>query len=587
MGAPERSDRLGVVGQGCASINDWQPFGGRLGELSGLNICYTPSTRQWQGTGMWQTPTAIAKVVGDVYAQITLQNAISAKTNQLQGYKLQAIQIQFDHLNTKSFSIRGIVPGGSAWTSSDVRASGIPIGAGFFLQSLGAGFQNNLVTNTLASFNGTIGVSLGPEFEVASAKLNLPRFDGKAEIRPPQTPGDAWTFQLAGAGTLGRLTPFELQLGNASVTYRADEKAPDGDFTFHLGGSLPVVGGVSVDVAGESDVAHGVAFEGVQKATLFGHTGTNDVLLNASNLFVLPPGAPPAVLADCLTTSGGFETGFTIDFVSLAPKLGCNMGNLFHPKLLPAATGASVAGAAATAHRVRLGGGLGGHDARRLRHHGRPTVHAHGPRPAVSTPGSRAPAFSRRAAIFTDAVGRRTYLALSAPRAGVYAIRPLAGSSPITSVMQSDPLPRPKLLRAAVVRGGCSDQLRYKLTPASGDRVLVWAREGKNAHAVGFLGRSGALTVPLVAGVKGRGTLVAYYLRGASPFAASTIATFQNAASNGSERVSGVRVSSRTLTWAATCGATSYAVTVKQGKSTSQTTTGNAKLALRSSRRRG
>ena len=85
-----------------------------LGELSGLTICYTPSQQQWTGNGMWETPTAIARFAGDIYATVALQNAASATTGQLQGYKLQSIQIEFDHLNTRPFTIGGIVPGGTA-----------------------------------------------------------------------------------------------------------------------------------------------------------------------------------------------------------------------------------------------------------------------------------------------------------------------------------------------------------------------------------------------------------------------------------------------------------------------------------------
>jgi hypothetical protein len=572
------TDRMGVVGQICGSVNDWKPFGGAAGELSGLTICYTPSQRQWTGNAMWETPTAIAKVIGDIYATVTLQNAIAASTGRLQGYKLQAFQVQFDHLATNTISLRGIVPG----LSTTIKESGIPLGAGFFLQSLGAGFKNNLTSGRLASLNGTIGVSIGPEFNVASQAINLIRFDGKAEILPPQNAGDAWVYQLAGAATLGRLTPFELQLANGAVTFRADPSSPDGDFTFHLGGTLPVVGGVSMNIAGQSDVPHGLAFEGTTTLKLFSHVGTDDVLLNAPyvGLSGLPAGTPPAVLADCFTTSSGWETGFTVDFVSLTPKIGCNMSGLYHPHLLPQATGSSGRLTAARAVKMSIPAGLKGTMLAVYGHGAPPRFTVSGPGVRVTVPATSTPGLHGQALIFKDKVGRISYVGLAAPRTGVYTIRPLAGSASITKVLESKALPAARIVAAHVVTNGCVDRLHYRLQGAAGERALVYAEQGGERTAVGYLRAGvGSLKLALLAGVKGHGTLVAYYLRGHDPVGVQTgLASFKAAGSNGSEHIRGIRLSRSTLTWEPTCGASSYLVTIRHHGTTTTETVAKPRL---------
>ncbi len=529
------TDLMGVVGQICGSINDWEPFGGVLGELSGVNICYTPSQQQWTGNGMWETPTAIARFAGDIYATVALQNAASATTGELQGYKLQSFQIQFDHLNTSQFTVAGTVPGGTAKLDTEVKESGIPLGAGFYLQSLGGGFKNNLSTGTLGAVNGTIGVSIGPEFNFARQAINLMRFDGKAEIQPPQAPGDAWVYQLAGAATLGRLTPFELQLANGAVTYRADPNSPEGDFTFHLEGGVPVVGTLKLNITGQSDVPHGLAFEGTSSLTLLGHTGTNDVLLNAPyvGFGALPPGDPPAVLADCFTTNTGYETGFTIDFVSRAPKLGCNMSGLYHPHLMPQAVGSSASSAAAHQVTLRVPRGLKGTMLAIHGSTGPPKFTLSGPGLHIRTPASSAPRLRGPAMIFTDRVSKITYVALQAPRGGVYRLRTHRGSPAITRVLEANPLPQPNILARRVIEKGCTAKLSYRLTTLRGDRVLVYAQQGGRRTAIGYLrGGRRSLRIPLTPALRGRGKIIAYFLHGLYPFRVeSRLAGFKEAGS--------------------------------------------------------
>lgn len=89
----------------------------------------------------------------------------------------------------------------------------------------------------------------------------------------------------------------------------------------------------------------------------------------------------------------------------------------------------------------------------------------------------------------------------------------------------------------------------------------------------------------MVAGIKGHGKLIAYTLRGNSLVAAKTLATFKNAGSNGSEELTGVRLSARKLSWQPTCGASSYKVTIRQGHVSSVHSTRATRLTLASSHR--
>ncbi len=605
------SDRNGLVGQPCASINDLEPFDGVVGKLAALQGCWTPARNptQWTVSGMWETPSAIQRLAGDIYATVTFQNAASAATGQLQGYQVQAVQVQFDHLNSKSFNLTGTVPGGSAATASEVKASGIPVGGGVYLQSLGGGFKNNLATGKVSSLNGTAGFSIGPELDVAGEAVNLIRIDGKVEIQPPQNtgkPGDDWVYQLAGAGTLGRLTPWEFQLGNASVTYLDDATTPIASFLFHIGRtSIPVIGGLSLDVRGSSDTppagtysqaGHGVAFEGTTTLKVGSFVGTNDVLLNASfvplNPFqILPSNYPPARLADCFTTTAAGKAvsmGFTIDFVSLSPQLGCNMSGFFHPLILPQATGSRVSADTADLHRVRvrLSKALpmtvfifqGAKDAPRFR--------LSGPGFSAITPRADRPEFTRRGWFFIDRASRRTYVALPGAAAGTYSVTTLPGSSAIARVFESNPLPSARVTRVRVARAGCSDSLAYRLSPAAGERVLVYAREGSFTENLGYLSRrSGRIRLPMLPGLKGRGTLIAYFMRGSTPVGIQTLGTFANAGANGSERLSGLRLNGTTLSWGATCGASSYAVKIAHGATTTNISTIAARVTLPTAKR--
>jgi len=143
-------------------------------------------------------------------------------------------------------------------------------------------------------------------------------------------------------------------------------------------------------------------------------------------------------------------------------------------------------------------------------------------------------------------------------------------SPAITGVLEADPLPSARL-SARVTPAGCRDEVAYRVALAAGERELLYSTQGTGHVFVGQpRGRSGRLAMTMLAGVRGRGQLVVYYLRDRNPVSVSTVASFRDAGSNGTERVSAIRLRGRKLTWTPTCGATRYEVTVSRpGQATS------------------
>ena len=56
-------------------------------------------------SGMFEMPTALEHFAGDINATVTFQNVASSDTGQLQGYKVQAAQLEFDHLSSSTFGL--------------------------------------------------------------------------------------------------------------------------------------------------------------------------------------------------------------------------------------------------------------------------------------------------------------------------------------------------------------------------------------------------------------------------------------------------------------------------------------------------
>jgi len=493
------TNRSGVQGQLCLSVNDWKPFKGDFGEILGAQLCFNPTQRLWTGQGQFELPSGLARLAGEINIQFTSQNVPSARTAELQGYQLQSFQVQFDHLNTQTFTLPGFDP--------QIRSSGLPIGGGFFLQSLGGGFSNDLATGTVTSVNGTAGITFGPEFQLNHLPLTLVRLDGELVLAPPKTTNDFWTYTLKGAATIGRLTPFELQFANLAVTYIAKPGFGEGDVRGHAGADLPVVGGLSIDLAGHQDAKNGLLLDGSQRVRIFGGSGTNEVLLDNT------------ILADCVT-AGSYTSGFDFDFATGRANVGCNLGTLHRPSAMASAAHASAAGGLS----LRLPRGLTG---TMLAIRGRgapPKVELSGGRQHITAVPRRHPVAGARQIIYADPKTDATYVSLLRPAAGTWTVHSLPGSARLRDVREADPLPRPAIV-GRMKPAGCSDVLSYTVRGA-GEHILLYAQEGERRTMLGSAKPHGGRVTVALPNTSGRGQIVAVFLRAGHPVGERRIATF-------------------------------------------------------------
>lgn len=553
------TNRLGLTGTVCGSLNDVkiEPFSAdewNDGEISGAQLCYLFEKGLWEGSGMFKLPTAIAHFAGDIYVKLAAQKAKPSDSGQLAGYKIQRFGLQFDHLKSETFGDASI---------GEVRASGYPIGLGFFLQSLGAEFSNDFETGNVSSITGTTGISYGPELgvkgkELTGTELSLLRGDLAFTLLPASKGLEYWTYKLGGALTIGRLSPLELQLASASIAYHANPDSPEADFTGKIGGSI-LGTGAEMKVNGQSDVPNGFLLEGTLTGKAFGQVGTLDAILNNYLLGV------------CLTYNGNAEFGFSEDLSKLdvAAKPGCNLGAFKHPK----GASASASALARTAH-LTISPGLTG---TMLAVHGvgaPPSVRLTGGGPAITATPAAQPEAQDGALVFSDAGEDTTYIGLAHPHAGRWTITATPGSPAIAGILQADPQPSPRL-SAKVTPARCIDQVRYRLQPASGEHELLYAQQGASHIYVGAPHPgAGTLQMKMLAGTAGTGTLMAYYLDGQTPTGVATIARFANAASNGSEIPARATLKAGTLRWQPACAAASYTISVtRSGKATTTTAT--------------
>ena len=542
------TNRNGIqAGQVCGSLNDWKPFGEEAGEISGLQVCWSPTQHQLSGLGMFELPTAAQKIVRDVYVQVTLQQAKNS-AGVLQGYQLAAAQIEFDHLNSTSIPVE---PGAS---SLDVKESGIPIGLGIYLQDLRAGFYNNLagtnsktyftdplivqvlnalanpLAGTVSNVYGGIGLSLGPEVVAAGVPVNLFRLDGTVSIMPPQgtgNPNDNWVYQASVKGTFARLSPIELQIGNASLTYHASSTAPEADFQGDIGtpsnsSFWSIIGGYHSSLRGVINNNVGNLFEGVESLKVGSLTGSKDVLI------WLNPFKKQATVAACLSLNN-VTVGFDYNAITGQYDGYCNMGAFKHPTLNPSAISSSV-------RRTSLPVGVRlprGKTAVELAIRGRRAapkltlVHGH---ERITVRAGSKPQLSRRALILTDRKHHTVYVTLLHPPGGKWVLRPRHGST-ITSVLDSTPLPQARI-KSHVVRHGCAESLSYRVKQARGERVILYAQVGNHRVVLGNAkGRGGSYKIPPLAGASGGGQIVAFFARGGKPAGTATVAKFHQPAS--------------------------------------------------------
>ncbi len=176
-----------------------------------------------------------------------------------------------------------------------------------------------------------------------------------------------------------------------------------------------------------------------------------------------------------------------------------------------------------------------------------------------------------------------TYLLLTHPRHGRYAVTPLAGSAAVVGVQFARRL-APVDVSARVTPDGCRRVLNWRDRTEPGQRVSFYAS--------GHGGDEALLTTTAPRGRRafaprygdGSQQVVALVLQQGTPRARLVVARFQ--APNGTGQVGRVRArragSRETLHWAPVCGASSYIVTVGTGQSATvaQTTGTSAKVKV-------
>lgn len=566
-GALVFTNRYGLTGNLCVSANDIDTKGFLAplgvpdrfsdGEISGVQICYKAEKGLWEGSGMFKLPTALSGVAGDIYVKLTAQHVQPGATGlQIAGYRIQSFGLEFDHLRSGTFVYPGI---------ASLRTSGFPLGLGFYLQSLGGEFSNNLETGAISSVTGTVGISYGPEItvgvttpgiDVKSTELSLLRGQLAFTLVPssPETP--YWTYKLGGTLSIARLSPLELQPGSASIAYHANPGAPEADFNLKAGLVGWGVGGI-FELSGQSDVPNGLLLEGSGTFKAFGGTTVDDLILNNWKL------------GFCALVDGQPVIGFTTDLSTpiLSYEKNCNMGAFKRPK------GAS-ASAPGRLHRLTIEPHL---PATMLAVHslsGTPAVTVSGPGVHIRADAVTRPQVRDHALLFAQPAAHTLYIGVLRPHPGRWVVTALPGSPRVDSVLQATPLPGARL-RATVKRAGCADEVRYRTKPAAGERELLYARQGTGHE---FLGAphagAGRLRMKMLPAVGGRGKLIAYYLRGSTPVGAAQVASFADAAANGSERPGVPRLAHHELSWSRACAASSYKVAIARGrKSTTSHTT--------------
>lgn len=564
-GALVFTNRYGLTGNICLSANDIDPKGRLVplglpdsysdGEISGVQVCYKAEKGLWEGSGMFKLPTALAKYAGDIYVKLVTQKVQPGSL--FSGYRIQSFGLEFDHLKTTTF----VYPG-----YASIRSSGIPIGLGFYLQSLGGEFTNNLTTGAVSSVTGTAGISYGPEVNVGvttpgstlkGTELSLLRGQLAFTLVPSTKETPYWTYKLGGTLTLARLSPLELQLASASIAYHANPVSPEADFTAKAGLDGWGVGG-TLELNGQSDVPNGFLLEGTGTVKALGRVATADLILNNFQL------------GFCAVRNGEPVLGFSTDLSApiLAYKPNCNLGAFKHPK------GAS-ASAPTRVRRLTIAPRLPATMLAVRSLSGTPAVTVAGPGGLhIEARAVTHPQVRDHALLFANAATHTLYVGILAPRAGRWAVTALPGSPAVAGVLQATPQ-RGARLHAKVKRAGCADEVRYRATPAPGERELLYARQG-TGHV--FLGDphpgAGRLRLKMLPAVGGRGKLIAYYLRGTTPVAVAHLASFPDAAANGSERPGHPRLAHRQLSWSPACAASSYEVLiVRRGVRTTSHTT--------------
>jgi Carboxypeptidase regulatory-like domain len=499
-------------------------------------VCYDLHEHQWTLAGLFQLPEGwkVAKFANQVNASISLGE-------------------------------------GFTWTAGAIEADGInlELADGFFLQRLGAKFTREASTGTVSSISGTIGTSFGPQLNTQTAgplvraypainDLELMSLDG--EFTLGLTPPPAY-IKATGNILLLRNTPLQFALAGGYVQLNTNGRI---DLGGELHEQLPVVHwGLDGQMSGFWDSEqHALQISGTDDVTGPWGTGAKAQTLISNKGLVA-----------CLAVGGSYAVGAAWEWGASEPKTftegTCDIGSYRVDGTSEKSAGASSSrvGGGARSFELRLPSGLAGTTIAVRGVGAPPIVELHGAGLSLRTPPGGGDLLRDGVFIYKQQANDTTYISLAKPRGGEIRVVALPGSSRIASVRGALPAARAKV-KARVAGTECRRTVTYRASVPHGESVALYAQSGGYRTFLGDARRRGVFAFTPETAAAGTGQIMALEQRGSLLRSVSTVATFKTYELTGPERVSGLRLVGRKLSWKVSCDASAYAVKVRQGKRT-------------------
>jgi hypothetical protein len=502
--------------------------------INQATLCYDFKAQQWTLTGLFQLPKTLKHL-----------NRVNVSIGWREGWNWNNGSIQVDGLN-------------------------VQLADGVFLQRLGASFHRDFTSVPPSNTNFAIsaGLSFGPQInnETAEALVKAyPALNG-AELMSLNGEGllQVWSspayYKLTGDILLLRNTPLQAELAGGFVDYYTSGR-------FDLGGELrlqlPFVHwGVDGKMEGFLDTQRNlVQLTGTDTVT--GPWGTKaeaQALLNNTGLVV------------CFSKNGTYSAGGVWNMVknevsTFAPGT-CEIGKYTISAPEPPSTtpsGAKLSRVRSAGRVLHLPGHLAGTTIAVRGAGAAPLVKLSGPGLSIATPPGSGDLSSKRALIVKNEGEHTTYITLWSPAGGRWSLSPEQGSAPIISAKAALPAPRAKV-HARVSGAVCRRTLSYTAQIPTGESVALYAQNGGERAYLGKARGHGRVHFSPEVAKTGKGEILALETHGSLPRSLRTVATFHVVGLSRPERVGRLSLKGRKLSWAAPCGAYSYAVVVRQGK---------------------
>jgi hypothetical protein len=512
-------------------------------------VCYDFHEHQWALTGLFQLPEGwkVAKLANQVNVSVTLGE-------------------------------------GFTWLGGAIEADGInlELADGFFLQRLGAKFTREASTGSVSSIAGTIGTSFGPQLNTQTAgplvrlypeinDLELMSLDG--EFTLGLTPSPAF-IKATGNILLLRNTPLQFALAGGYVQLNTNGRV---DLGGELHAQLPVVHwGIDGQMSGFWDTEQqALQISGTDSVTgPWGSGAKAQTLISNKGLVT------------CLTLGNSYAVGgswsWASNEVNTFTEGTCDIGSYRVDGSEGGGGGASSSRAGAGPGRpfsLRLPRGLAGTTIAVRGAGAPPIVKLLGAGLSLRTPPGSHDLLRGGVFIYKQQSNDTTYISLAKPRGGVIKVVALKGSARIASVRGALPAARAKV-KARVAGSECRRTVTYRATVPHGENVALYAQSGTYRTFLGDARHRGEFAFTPETAVAGTGQVVALEQRGSLLRSVSTVANFKTFALKSPERVGGLKLSGRRLSWSASCDASSYVVSIRRGKRTIELRSGSPAVTL-------